>query len=94
VVLADDRRLWVAEALRGQELGRRLLLAAEDLAVTRGCRGWWLGTFDFKARTFYERHGYAVFAELPGFPSGHAHFHLWKAGVARRWCGAWQWKGP
>jgi GNAT superfamily N-acetyltransferase len=71
--------LWVAEALRGQGLGRRLLLAAEDLAVRRGCRGSWLGTFDFQARAFYERHGYAVFAELPGFPPGRGHVHLWKA---------------
>jgi GNAT superfamily N-acetyltransferase len=71
--------LWVAEALRGQGLGRRLLLAAEDLAVRRGCRGSWLGTFDFQARAFYERHGYAVFAELPGFPPGHTHLHLWKS---------------
>ena len=58
----------MAEALRGQGLGSRLLLAAEDLAVSRGCRGSCLGTFDFQARTFYERHGYAVFAELLGFP--------------------------
>ena len=70
--------LWVAEALRGQGLGSRLLLAAEDLAVSRGCRGSWLGTFDFQARNFYERHGYAVFGMLPGFPPGHTHFHLWK----------------
>jgi ribosomal protein S18 acetylase RimI-like enzyme len=70
--------LWVADAFRGQGLGRRLLLAAEELAVRRGCRGSWLGTFDFQARAFYERHGYAVFAELPGFPPGHTHFHLWK----------------
>ena len=69
----------MAEALRGHGLGSRLLLAAEDLAVSRGCRGSWLGTFDFQARDFYERHGYGVFATLPGFPPGHTHFHLWKA---------------
>ena len=70
--------LWVAEALRGHGLGGRLLLA-EELAVRRGCRGSWLGTFDIQARAFYERRGYAVFAELPGFPPGHTHFHLGKA---------------
>ncbi|HEV2146876.1 MAG TPA: GNAT family N-acetyltransferase [Longimicrobiaceae bacterium] len=70
--------LWVAEELRGRGLGRRLLLAAEAAAVERGCRGAWLGTFDFQARGFYERLGYTVFAELPDFPPGHTHYHLRK----------------
>ena len=71
--------LWVAEELRGQGLGRRLLLAAESAAIERGCRGAWLGTFDFQAREFYERQGYTVFAELADFPAGHAHYHLRKS---------------
>ena len=70
--------LWVDEGLRGHGLGSRLLLGAEALAVERGCTGSWLGTFDFQARPFYERHGYTVFAELAGFPPGHSHFHLRK----------------
>jgi GNAT superfamily N-acetyltransferase len=71
--------LWVAEKLRGRGLGRRLLLAAEAEAIERGCRGAWLGTFDFQAREFYERLGYTVFAELPDFPAGHTHYHLRKS---------------
>jgi GNAT superfamily N-acetyltransferase len=70
--------LWVDETLRGQGHGRRLLLRGESVAVARGCRGAWLGTFDFQARDFYERLGYSVFATLPGFPAGHTHFHLRK----------------
>jgi GNAT superfamily N-acetyltransferase len=70
--------LWVAAAQRGQGIGSAILLAAEDEAMKRGCVGAWLGTFDFQARSFYERHGYRVFAELAGFPSGHTHFHLFK----------------
>jgi GNAT superfamily N-acetyltransferase len=70
--------LWVIEAYRGQGLGSRLLAEAEGHAVRRGCRGAWLGTFDFQARSFYERRGYVVFAVLEGFPPGHAHFHLRK----------------
>lgn len=70
--------LWVDDALRGRGFGSRLLLAAEEIAIRRGCRGCWLGTFDFQARAFYERHGYTVFAELPGFPAGHSHDHLKK----------------
>ena len=70
--------LWVSPVLRGQGHGRRLLLEAESIATARGCRGSWLGTFDFQARDFYERMGYAVFSELPGFPPGHTHLHLRK----------------
>jgi GNAT superfamily N-acetyltransferase len=70
--------LWVAEEIRGQGLGRMLLLEAEAAAIELGCRGAWLGTFDFQARGFYERLGYVVFAELTGFPPGHSHYHLKK----------------
>lgn len=70
--------LWVASSFRRQGLGRRLLLAAESEAIARGCRGSWLGTFDFQARDFYEHLGYVCFSELPGFPPGHTHFHLRK----------------
>ena len=70
--------LWIDDALRGQGLGRQLLLRSEAIAVARGCRGAWLGTFDFQARGFYERHGYTVFAALPDFPAGHTHYHLRK----------------
>lgn len=80
--------LWVDDALRGQGHGSRLLLGAEEVAIERGCHGCWLGTFDFQARAFYERHGYTVFAELPGFPAGHSHYHLKKDLSARPLCRA------
>jgi GNAT superfamily N-acetyltransferase len=70
--------LWVAPERRRQGLGQRLLLASEEVAIRRGCIGSWLGTFDFQARIFYERQGYSLFAELPGFPPNHTHFHLRK----------------
>lgn len=70
--------LWVAAELRRRGLGRRLMVAAETTAIGRGCDGAWLGTFDFQARAFYERLGYTVFAELPGFPPGHSHYQLRK----------------
>jgi GNAT superfamily N-acetyltransferase len=70
--------LWVAEELRGKGFGSQLLGESERIAAERGCGGAWLGTFDFQARAFYERHGYTVFGELPGCPPGHTHFHLQK----------------
>ena len=70
--------LWVETTLRGQGLGRRLLLAAEEIAVGRGCVGSVLNTFDFQAKTFYERNGYTALTELVGFPPGHTQFRLHK----------------
>lgn len=70
--------LWIAESSRGQRWGSRLLLAAEETARQHGCRNAWLDTFDFQARTFYERLGYSVFATLDDFPPGHQRFFLRK----------------
>lgn len=70
--------LWVAEAERGRGLGSRLILAAEAEAVTRGCRSAVVDTFDFQARPFYERHGYAVFGTLDGYRDGHRRFFMVK----------------
>ncbi|MCC6317138.1 MAG: GNAT family N-acetyltransferase [Gemmatimonadaceae bacterium] len=69
---------WVSPDHRGQGHGHRLLAAAEELARQRGCRGVSLGSFDFQARSFYERQGYAVFGQLPDFPPGHTHYQLAK----------------
>jgi GNAT superfamily N-acetyltransferase len=57
-------RLWVGAERRGTGLGRRLMEAAEDEARRRGCAESFLNTFAFQARPFYERIGYAVFAEM------------------------------
>jgi len=70
--------LWVAAEIRGRGHGARLLSAAESAAKRRGCRGVWLGTFDFQARSFYERQGYQIIGQLAGFPAGHTHFQLAK----------------
>jgi GNAT superfamily N-acetyltransferase len=70
--------LWVQPERRKEGLGSKLLLAAEAEARARGCNGVWLDTFDFQARPFYERHGYAVFGELGGFANGHARFFMSK----------------
>lgn len=59
------RTFWIAELLRGQGLGRRMLQEAERRATLRGCHSAWLDTFSFQAPGFYERMGYAVFGTLP-----------------------------
>jgi GNAT superfamily N-acetyltransferase len=70
--------LWVAEPLRGRGYGSELVRRAEREAVRRGCKHAHLDTFDFQARGFYERLGYAVFGALPDFPVGHTLYFLSK----------------
>lgn len=71
--------LWVAPPARGRGLGSRLLAAAEAEARARGCKAAWLDTYDFQARPFYERQGYAVFGELAGYANGHRRFFMAKS---------------
>jgi GNAT superfamily N-acetyltransferase len=71
--------LWVAESVRGQGHGAALMRRAEMIALERGCHHARLDTFDFQARPFYERLGYAVYGSLKDFPEGHTQFHLCKA---------------
>jgi ribosomal protein S18 acetylase RimI-like enzyme len=70
--------IWVDPKLRGQGFGRQLIAQAEEVAIQRGCTHARLDTFDFQARTFYERLGYRVYAQLHGFPAGHVQLHLSK----------------
>lgn len=70
--------LWVDAAHRRHGIGRRLLQAAETETQARGCVGVYLDTFDFQARPFYERQGYAVFGVLEDYPIGHRRFYLQK----------------
>ena len=72
------RILWVSEARRGQGVGRRLLEAAEQRAVERGCRHVFVDTFTFQAPGFYEKLGYQVYARAEDWPVGHAHCFLRK----------------
>jgi ribosomal protein S18 acetylase RimI-like enzyme len=71
--------LWVEEAHRGRGIGRRLLQAAEDEARARGCRYVYLDTFDFQARSFYDRAGYTVFGIQKDYPPGHNRLYMLKA---------------
>src|SRR5260370_21367500 len=67
--------LWVAEPLRGQGWGTRLLRAAEEHARQRGCVGADLNTYTFQAPAFYPKHGYQLYATLEYSPRDHAkHF--------------------
>ncbi len=60
--------LWVRDDLRCRGRGSRLLAAAEQEAVRRGCVTMELETHDYQAPDFYRRLGYELVAELPGWP--------------------------
>ena len=71
-------KLWVDEGARGHGLGRRLMAAAEDLALSRGCTDVSLDTFEYQARPFYEKLGYELFGTLEGYPPGSRQYYLRK----------------
>ena len=70
--------LWVAAPARRHGNGTRLLQAAEQYAVERGCFAATLETASFEARPFYEKLGYEVFAALEDYPPGHTKYYLRK----------------
>lgn len=70
--------LWVESAHRQSGIGSRILETAEREALLRGCNSALLDTFEFQAREFYERHGYAVFAELRDLPPGFSRYYMKK----------------
>ena len=74
--------LWVAEDLRGQGLGARIVRSAEEEALSRGCHGAWLDSSSQRARNFYVKLGYETFGMLENMegekPQGHARFFLSK----------------
>ena len=74
----EVKDLWVREDQRGQGLGRRLLLAAEQEARERGCQQVLLDTHDFQAPEFYKRLGYTVFGVFEGIGGRHTRYYLRK----------------
>jgi GNAT superfamily N-acetyltransferase len=71
-------KLWISEPHRGAGHGVALMTAAESFARGRGCVGAYLDTFEYQARPFYEKLGYAVFGTLEGYPPEYRQYHLAK----------------
>lgn len=70
--------LYVPPELRGQGMGEKLMQEAEVIARGRGMIGLWVNTFDFQARGFYEKLGYAVFGSLESEGDAAGQFFLKK----------------
>lgn len=70
--------LWVADDYRGRDLGSKLIQAVEACGRRKGAYLFHLDTFDFQAKGFYEKLGYAVFGVLEDCPRGHNRYYLKK----------------
>ena len=70
--------LWVDKNHRKKGIGSRLLLAAEEEAIRRGCHHVHLDTMSWQAPDFYKNHGYEVIGILPDIPSGNQKYLLMK----------------
>jgi GNAT superfamily N-acetyltransferase len=70
--------LWVAQELRAEGVGSRLLKEFEDKARHRGCNVFYLTTLSYQAPDFYRKHGYDVIAQISGYPNGIAKYLMQK----------------
>jgi len=62
--------VYLPPALRGQDMGRRMMGMIEQEAVRRGCRSGALITISFQAPGFYTRLGWSEFGRVPCDPPG------------------------
>ena len=62
--------LFVDEAARHQGVGRTLLATAEDKARALGAVNATLNTFEWQARAFYLKQGYAEFGRIDNYIAG------------------------
>ena len=70
--------LWVDEKYRKSGIGSRLLKAAEEEAVRRGCHSVHVDTMSWQAPDFYKKYGYRIIGELENIPEGNKKYHLVK----------------
>lgn len=71
--------LWVSDALRHLGSGSKLMRAAEQEALQRGCKFAQVDTFSFQARPFYEKHGYQLKMTLENVVGEYHRYYLTKS---------------
>ncbi len=79
------QQLWVHPEHRGTGTGTRLVRLFEERAAARGCTTFYLDTFSFQARPFYERLGYEARFEIHGFSPGVVKHTMVRTGLDPNW---------
>lgn len=74
----EIKYFWLHEDHRKKGMGTRLLKEAEKHALSQGCQKAFLTTYEFQARTFYERNGYEVAGRLEDYPPGSTFYWMTK----------------
>ncbi|TCQ74739.1 acetyltransferase (GNAT) family protein [Ochrobactrum sp. BH3] len=62
--------IYIPDQLRNRGLATQLLKQAEDHAISIGCVGIWLETFEFQGPGLYLKNGYELFATQDNYPRG------------------------
>jgi len=70
--------LFVDGKYRNKGIGTKLLSEAEAFAKKHGCTGIHLNTWDWQAKDFYGKAGFAVFGELQNHPPGGSRYYMKK----------------
>lgn len=71
-------RFFLPETLRRQGLGSRVIKAAEEEGLRRGCSRAILTTLAFQAPGFYKRQGWEELGRIECEPPGHTRFLMTK----------------
>jgi GNAT superfamily N-acetyltransferase len=70
------RLLYVSPAYQGQGLGSRLMDQAANWARQQGCQFMFVETMSFQATGFYQKNGFILEMERPGYLQGASQMHL------------------
>ncbi|MBX9587123.1 MAG: GNAT family N-acetyltransferase [Gammaproteobacteria bacterium] len=70
--------LWVAESLRGQGYGTKLMQKAECIGMENECHFMTVNTMDWEALDFYKKLGFTVEFERKGFDKDSIFYFLRK----------------
>lgn len=70
--------LWVADELRGQNVGSQILQQMESAGIQRGCTKCLLDTLNFQAMPFYLKHGYETQWVQENYPKTGCRYYMQK----------------